>query len=343
MCMRSSRLRGGFLASVLLALGCAVALRAGEAAEPAERVHVVCTVGMVTDIVRHVAGEHAEVTGLLGPGVDPHLYKPTRTDIATLMQADAVFYNGLLLEGKMTDALIRVASAGKKVFAVTELLDEQYLLEPEEFEGHADPHVWMDPAAWIKAVEVVQAKMSEFDPANAGAYAAAAERYIAQLRELDAYAERVLGSVPEASRVLVTAHDAFNYFGRRYGFEVVGIQGISTESEAGVRDIERLVSLLVDRKIKAVFVETTVSDRNIRALIEGAKARGHTVAIGGSLFSDAMGAPGTYEGTYIGMIDHNVTAIARALGGEAPERGMHGKLGASMNTRAPAGEEDSSP
>lgn len=287
---------------------------------------IVTTVGMVTDIVREVAGDRASVVPLIGPGVDPHLYKPTRSDIERLLSADVVFYNGLLLEGKMTDSLVRAASAGKKVHAVTELLDETFLLEPEDFGGHADPHVWMDPAAWAKAVEAVRDKLAEFDPANASLYQQNAAAYLARLAELDAYAARVLASVPERQRVLVTAHDAFNYFGRRFGFEVVGIQGISTESEAGVRDVERLVTLLVERKIPGVFVESTVSERNINALVAGAKARGHQVVIGGKLFSDAMGDEGTYEGTYIGMIDHNVTLIARALGGEAPERGMQGKL-----------------
>jgi manganese/zinc/iron transport system substrate-binding protein len=287
---------------------------------------IVTTIGMVTDIVRNVAGERAVVIGLMGEGVDPHLYKPTRSDIQRLLRADVVFYNGLLLEGKLTDSLIRAATAGKRVFAVTELLDEQYLLEPDEFEGLHDPHVWMDPAAWSKAVEVVRDKLCAFDPPGAAQYRPNAERYIRQLRQLDAYAERVLKSVPKQQRVLVTAHDAFNYFGRRYGFKVVGIQGISTESEAGVQDIERLVDLLVERRIGAVFVESTVSQRNIHALVAGAKARGHTVNIGGRLFSDAMGAPGSYEGTYLGMMDHNVTMIARALGGEAPQRGLFGKL-----------------
>lgn len=287
---------------------------------------IVATVGMVADITRHVAGNRAEVTSLMGPGVDPHLYAPTRSDVQRLLDADAIFYNGLLLEGKMTDALIRAATAGRKVFAVTELIDEQYLLEPDDFEGHADPHVWMDPDAWARAVEVVRDKLTEFDPDGASDYQANAAAYLEQLDALDAYATRVLATVPESQRVLVTAHDAFNYFGRRFGFEVVGIQGISTESEAGVRDIERLVDLLVERRIPAVFVESTVSERNINALVEGARARGHTVAIGGSLFSDAMGDDGTYEGTYIGMIDHNVTTITRALGGDAPERGMDGQL-----------------
>ncbi len=286
----------------------------------------VATIGMIGDVVANVSGSSLKVTTLMGPGVDPHLYKATRSDIATLSKADIVFYNGLLLEGKMTDALIRVASAGKKVHAVTELLDPSYLLEPAEFQGHYDPHVWMDPTAWSKTVQVIQNKLAELDPKNASLYKNNATQYMQRLEELDAYSMKVLDSVPKTSRVLVTAHDAFNYFGRRYNFEVVGIQGISTESEAGVQDIERIVKLLVDRKIKAVFVESTVSQRNMQALIEGTAAKGHVVTIGGELFSDAMGKPGTYEGTYIGMIDHNVTTIARALGGTAPEAGLAGKL-----------------
>lgn len=288
---------------------------------------IVTTVGMVTDIVRAVAGDRAEVVGLMGSGVDPHLYKPTRSDVERLLSADVIFYNGLLLEGKMTDSLVRAATAGKKVFAVTELLDERYLLEPEGFHGLYDPHVWMDPAAWAKAVDVVRDKLIEYDPGGEAGYRERAAAYADQLTELDLYAVEVLASVPEPKRVLVTAHDAFNYFGQRFGFEVVGIQGLSTESEAGVRDIERLVDLLVEREIQAVFVESTVSERNINALIAGARARGHSVVIGGELYSDAMGDDGTYEGTYLGMIDRNVTAIARALGGEAPERGRLGRLG----------------
>jgi manganese/zinc/iron transport system substrate-binding protein len=298
----------------------------GDAAQRSGPYTIVATVGMVTDVVRNVAGDRAEVTGLMGSGVDPHLYKPTRSDVEHMLDADVIFYNGLLLEGKMTDSLIRAATSGKKVHAVTELLDEQYLLEPEEFEGLYDPHVWMDPSAWARTVDVVRDKLIEFDPAGEDEYRANAEAYVAQLAELDEYATRVLESVPEEQRVLVTAHDAFNYFGRRFGYEVVGIQGISTESEAGVQDIEALVDLLVDRNIKAVFVESTVSERNINALITGARARGHEVVIGGELFSDAMGDEGAYEGTYIGMIDHNVTTVARALGGDAPAGGMNGRL-----------------
>ncbi|MEM1212457.1 MAG: zinc ABC transporter substrate-binding protein [Planctomycetota bacterium] len=285
---------------------------------------IASTIGMVSDLVTQVAGDRATVNNIIGTGVDPHLYSPTRSDVSKLMEADVIFYNGLLLEGKMTDTLIRAGTAGKKVFAVTELLDSEFLLDDEE--GLNDPHVWMDPTAWAKAVEVIRDKLTEYDPAGAEVYTANAAAAIAKLTALDTYAETVLTSVPESSRVLITAHDAFNYFGQRFGYEVMGIQGLSTESEAGVRDIERMVSLLVKRDIKAVFVESTVSQDNIKALIEGAKAQGHTVTIGGELFSDAMGEPGTYEGTYVGMIDHNVTTIAKALGGKVPDGGMQHKL-----------------
>lgn len=287
---------------------------------------VVATTGMIADVVRNVAGEHAEVTQLMGEGVDPHLYKATRSDVTGMLRADLVFYNGLLLEGKLTDALVRVATSGRPVFAVSELVDESYLLEPAAFQGLYDPHLWMDPGAWARTVPVVQGKLAELDPDHADAYAANAEAYLRELDALDAYAEQVLGSVPADRRILVTAHDAFNYMGRRYGFEVMGIQGISTESEAGLKRIEELVDLLVEQEIPAVFVETTISERSVRALIAGAADRGHEVVIGGKLFSDAMGAPGTYEGTYLGMIDHNVTTIAAALGGEVPEKGLHGRL-----------------
>ncbi|MBL0926487.1 MAG: zinc ABC transporter substrate-binding protein [Phycisphaerales bacterium] len=310
--------------------------KTGPAAQPSVPYRAVATVGMVGDIVRRVAGDRAKVWVLMGSGVDPHLYKPTRADVSAMLEADIVFYNGLMLEGKMTDALVRVA-ATRPVHAVTELLEETDRLRPkEDASGHYDPHVWMDPVRWGRTVDVVRDRLSAFDPAGAAAYSANAERLSGEIRSLHEYAAGVLATVPERSRVLVTAHDAFNYLASRYGFEVLGIQGLSTESEAGVQDIERIVRVLVERAIPAVFVETTVADRNVRALIAGAKAKGQDVIIGGSLFSDAMGAPGTYEGTYIGMIDHNVTTIARALGGRAPERGMSGRL-ATPESTAPSG------
>jgi manganese/zinc/iron transport system substrate-binding protein len=287
---------------------------------------IVATVGMVGDIAAQVAGDHATVRTLMSAGVDPHLYAPSRNDIQRIMEADMVLYNGLLLEGKLTDALQRAAASGKRVHAVTDAIDTELLSKPDSGEEHADPHLWMDPQAWAYTIDFIRDRLTESDPGHKTQYEANAALLHTQFQALDAYAMQVLHTVPQEQRVLVTAHDAFGYFGRRYGYEVLGIQGLSTLSEAGVRDIERLVNLLVDRQIKAIFVESTVSDRNVQALIAGAQARGHTVSIGGTLFSDAMGPEGTYEGTYLGMMDHNITTIARALGGEAPARGMQGKL-----------------
>ena len=288
--------------------------------------NVVVTTAMIGDIVRHVAGDRADVHVLMGPGVDPHLYRPTRGDIESMLGADLVFYNGLNLEGKMGDAFVKAARGGRRVFAVTELIEESYLLSPEAFAGHDDPHVWMDPGGWRRATEVVVKALVEFDSAHAADFESRGKAYLQQLDDLDDYARQCISSIPQSQRVLVTAHDAFNYFARAYRIEVRGIQGISTESEAGLQQVEQLVSMLVSRRIPAVFTESSVSDKNVKALVEGASAKGHAVKIGGELFSDAMGAPGTYEGTYVGMIDHNVTVITRALRGSAPERGMSGKL-----------------
>ncbi|MBW2408259.1 MAG: zinc ABC transporter substrate-binding protein [Deltaproteobacteria bacterium] len=282
------------------------------------------TVGMIADIVKEVAGEKAEVTNIIGTGVDPHLFNPTRSDVAVLLKSNIVFYAGLLLEGQMTDILLKI-SRRRPVYAVTELLEDSYLIQ-DTSTNHSDPHVWMDVRGWMKAVEVVRAALSEFDPANAAGYKKNAAEYLAKLEQLDAYARQVIGSIPAAQKIMVTAHDAFRYMGRAYGIEVMGIQGLSTESEAGLKDINRIVDTLVERKIPAVFVESSVSDKNVKALLEGANSRGHQVKIGGELFSDAMGKKGSYEGTYIGMIDHNSTTIARALGGQAPAGGLNGKL-----------------
>jgi manganese/zinc/iron transport system substrate-binding protein len=286
---------------------------------------VVTSVGMVDDIVKNVAGDKVTTTTLMGAGVDPHLYKPTRDDVAAMMSADAIFYSGLMLEGKMSDILIKVGRS-KPVFAVTEIIDEKFLLQPEEMEGHADPHVWMDPSAWAKATEAVGKSISEFDPSNATLYQKNTAEYAAKCEELHAYGKKVLATIPESSRVLISSHDAFNYFGRAFGLKVMGVQGISTESEAGLQQINSLVDFIASNDVKAVFVESSVSPKNIEALIGGVKARGKDLKIGGELFSDAMGEAGTYEGTYLGMLDHNITLVARALGGEAPEKGLNGKL-----------------
>ena len=321
----------GILLPLLLAAMLPLAGCGGGEAEPPEDTRTypyraVATTGMVGDIVRNVAGDRAEVAVIMGPGVDPHLYTASRDDVARMGRADIIFYSGLLLEGKMTDALVRIAGR-KPVMAVTEALDESYLLEPEEYAGLYDPHLWMDPTAWSRCVNAVAERLAEFDPPNADLYRRNAEDYRRQLEELYDYGRQALGTIPEGSRVMITSHDAFNYFGRAFGIEVHGIQGLSTQSEAGLARINELVDMIVDRNIRAVFAETSVPQRSIESLVNGARARGHEVRIGGELFSDAMGTRSTYEGTYIGMIDHNITTVTRALGGEAPERGMQGKLG----------------
>ncbi|MCL4152523.1 UNVERIFIED_CONTAM: hypothetical protein GTU68_003307 [Idotea baltica] len=282
---------------------------------------------MIADVVRNVGGAHVSSESLIAPGVDPHLYKPTRKDIASVLRADVVFYNGLYLEGKMIDALNRAKASGRKIYAIGEQIDPTLLIKTDEFSGQVDPHLWMDPATWEKTIDFVRDRLSEELRSEAASIAENAENYRSQINLLDSYCEKILATIPEQKRILVTAHDAFNYFGRRYGFEVIGIQGLSTESEAGVKDIERIISTLVAQKISAVFIESTVSDKNIKALLEGAKAQGHHVVIGGSLFSDAMGAANTYEGTYIGMLDHNATTITIGLGGSAPKAGLNTRLG----------------
>ncbi len=282
---------------------------------------------MVGDVVAKVLGPLGEVESLMGPGLDPHLYKPTRSDILKLTKADAVFHNGLNLEGKMVDAFERLAARGGSVTAVAEAIDpSQRIADPESDGDAADPHLWMDPTLWAEAPAIVAEVLTSLLPEEAAGFAERAEAFAAEITALHAYGQEVLQSVPAERRVLVTAHDAFSYFARAYDFEVAAIQGISTESQASLRHIDELVTLLVEREIPAVFAESSVPTRNLQAIIAGAAARGQEVVLGPTLFSDAMGEPGTYEGTYLGMIDHNLTAIARTLGGEAPERGFAGQL-----------------
>ncbi|TVR86929.1 MAG: manganese transporter [Spirochaetaceae bacterium] len=288
-------------------------------------ISVVATTGMIADIAASVGGDRTNVHPLMGSDIDPHLYRPTRSDVARMQRADIIFYNGLMLEGRMGDTLVQMART-RPVFAVSEAVDESLLLEDDEYEEAFDPHLWMDVSLWMRAVDVVVNALSEFDPDGAAEYRANADAYLAQLEELDAYVHEIMASIPENRRILITAHDAFGYFGDAYGVEVLGVQGISTESEAGLEDVNRLVNYIVENDVRAVFAETTVPDRAMMAIIEGAAARGHRVELGGELYSDAMGAPGSYEGTYIGMIDHNATTVVRALGGTAPERGLHGRL-----------------
>lgn len=310
------------LTKCLLPLALAVILTACGPAQPAGspqgakksagKLRATATIGMIADVARVIGGDHAEVTALMGPGVDPHLYKASQGDLEKLANADVVLFNGLHLEGRMADVLVNLASRVRTV-QVTETIPQGLLREPPEFDGHYDPHVWFDVSLWRFAAERIRDVFGELDPANAAAYASRATAYLAELDKLHAYAKEQLATIPEAQRVLITAHDAFGYFGAAYGVEVMGIQGISTAGEYGLRDIERLVDILVARKIKAVFVESSVPTKSIEALIAGAKAKGHDVINGGELFSDAMGAEGTPEGTYLGMVRHNVDTIVKAL------------------------------
>lgn len=311
----------GLAAAVAVTVG----LWGGQARAEVSPIRVVATTGMIADAARQIGGDLVEVRALMGPGVDPHAYRQTRTDIVAMTQADLVLWHGLYLEAQM-EGFMRDLAKKRNVVAVAEALPKNMLLAHDDYADKFDPHVWMNPNLWARVVVGVRDALVSVRPEAKATFEANAAAHLKDLTELASYTTKILSSVPAESRVLLTAHDAFNYFGAAYGFEVLGIQGISTESEAGLNRIAELVDMLVLRRISAVFVESSVSDRNIRAMIEGAAARGHAVTIGGELFSDAMGEQGTYEGTYLGMIDHNATTIARALGGEAPVRGLRGRL-----------------
>jgi manganese/zinc/iron transport system substrate-binding protein len=273
-------------------------------------IQVVCTTGMVADLARNVGGKHVAVRALMGEGVDPHLYKASPADVRELNGADIIFYSGLHLEGKLAELLERM-SRRKPTVAVAERIAPEKLLTDEH--KARDPHVWFDVSLWSEAAGAVGEALAALDPPHAADYQAQQQAYQARLAQLDEEVRQQLARIPASRRVLVTAHDAFRYFGRAYGIEVRAIQGISTDSEASVRQVAELVDFLTTRQIKAVFVETSVSDQNIKALLEGCQARGHKVVIGGALFSDAMGKAGTPEGTYEGMIRHNVQTIVAAL------------------------------
>lgn len=273
---------------------------------------VVTTIGMITDIVKNVGGNRVEVIGLMGPGVDPHLYNPSAGDVQKLKSARLIFYNGLHLESKMGDVLAKM-SGDTKTVAVTDAVDRSLLLTPPEYEGQYDPHLWFDVTLWMEAVIKVRDALSEFDPDNRAMYRSNAERYLTKLTELHAYVKLQVQRVPPQQRVLVTAHDAFNYFGKGYGFEVHGLQGISTATEAGIADVQELATFIAERRIPAIFVESSVSSKSLEAVKAAVKSKGFNVEIGGELFSDAMGNAGTPEGTYIGMVRHNIDTIVKAL------------------------------
>ena len=276
------------------------------------KVQVTATTGMINDIVKNIGGDNVETIALMKSGVDPHLYKASQGDISKLEEADMIFYNGLHLEGKMIDIFEKMVNTKPTVAVAENIPEEELLLPDDDSDGH-DPHVWFDVSLWIQAAEAVEEELLAYDPDNEEAYKKNAEAYIGELKELDNYAKEQIASIPVQSRVLVTAHDAFGYFGKAYNIEVKGLQGISTASEYGSKDVSELRDYLVENEIKAVFVESSVPKKAIEAVIEGAKEKGHEIEIGGELFSDAMGKDGTEEGTYIGMIRHNVDTIVGAL------------------------------
>lgn len=313
--VRVMKLNGiGVLLAAFLIAGCAAPATIAPAGDLSSRkIRVTATVGMITDIVRNIGGERVDVIGLMGPGVDPHLYKPSTGDVFKLDGADIIFYGGLHLEGRMAELFEKMAENGKPAFAVTEEIDPAKLRRPPEFEGKYDPHVWFDVTLWQDAVRKVAKELANLDPASRSLYERNRDSYLAKLEELHNYTKAQIASIPEPSRVLITAHDAFGYFGAQYGLQVKGLQGTSTATEASARNVQELAKLIADRQIKAVFVESSVPRATIEAVQKAVQARGWDVKIGGELFSDAMGTAGTPEGTYIGMVRHNVDTIVKAL------------------------------
>lgn len=317
MCDRSYR-RAGW-GAWWLAFVVAVLLLSGGGACGGEPLRVVATTGMIADAAREIGGPRVRVEALMGEGVDPHLYKASPRDVRKMADAGLVLHNGLHLEGKMGEAIERMAGR-TRVVRVTESIDEGQLRRPPEFEGQYDPHVWFDVSLWGRVAERVRDALIEADGAGRAEYEQRAAAYTALLAALDGHVRETIATIPASQRLMVTAHDAFGYFGRAYGIEVRAIQGISTDSEASLRDVNALVEVLVSRRVPAVFIESSVPRKTIDALVEGCRSRGHEVRVGGELFSDAMGKSGTPEGTYVGMVVHNAEAIARALGGQPPVR-----------------------
>jgi manganese/zinc/iron transport system substrate-binding protein len=290
---------------------CAPAERPRDGVPEDGRLRVVATTSILADLAREVAGDRAEVVGLMGPGVDPHLYRASEGDVARMSRADVILYNGLGLEGRMGEVLSRL---GDRAYAAAEAVPPERRLRSEAYEGQSDPHVWMDASRWAEAARALADHLATRDPDHAEHYRARAEAYAEQLDRLAAYVRQRVEAIPEGQRVLVTAHDAFRYFGEAYGVEVRGLQGLSTATEAGTADVQDLAAFVAERRIPALFVETSVSPRAIEAVREAVRARGFEVRIGGDLYSDALGGTGSGAETYEGMLRHNADTIAAALG-----------------------------
>lgn len=298
---------------LLLAISAALAISCGgKASAPSGKLNVVCTVGMISDVVQTIAGDKALVLGLMGPGVDPHLYKVSHGDVEKLAAAEAIFYNGLHLEGKMADVLVQMARE-RAVIPVTKGIPDSLLREPPEFDGHYDPHVWMEPMLWAYCIGTIGEELTKLRPQYASEFKVRVDSLKTLCLQLTQDAQAKFAQIPKERRVLITAHDAFGYFGRAFEVEVHGLQGISTATEYGVADVTNLVDLISARGVKAVFVESSVPTKPLEAVIAGCKARGHDVKIGGTLYSDAMGGPGSNADSYLGMIRHNINTIYEAL------------------------------
>ncbi len=277
------------------------------------KLNIVTTTSMITDLVKNIGGDAINIQGLMGSGVDPHLYKASEGDVSKLVNADIIFYNGLHLEGKLVEVFEKMGSATKTPIALADQLDKNTLIGSDYFASNYDPHVWFDINYFKQFAEKVTTVLTEKDPENASKFKENESQYVAKLEELQNEIKQSIETLPKEKRVLVTAHDAFNYFGKAYGFEVVGLQGLSTATEAGVQDVQKLAAFIIEKQIKAVFVESSVPKRTIEALQAAVKSKGHDTEIGGTLYSDALGNAGTIEGTYIGMFKYNVNTIVNAL------------------------------
>lgn len=302
------------LAVVVVAVGCVQESgRASRGDIAGRQLHVTATVNFITDLAGRVGGDRVLTTGLMGAGVDPHLYKASAGDVDALRDADIIFYGGLDLEGRMGD-LLDALGRSQETVAVSGGMPESRLRTPTEFSGHHDPHVWFSVPLWEDAVRTTAAAYAALDPEHAAGYRERATAYLTELRALDGWIRAQVAEIPERSRVLVTSHDAFGYFGDEYGFEVVAIQGTSTATEATTDDIERVAEIIADRGIRSVFIEASVPRQTIDAVLAAARRRGQDSRVGGRLFTDAAGDAGTPEGTYVGMLRHNVQVIRAGLG-----------------------------
>ncbi|MGB5980868.1 MAG: zinc ABC transporter substrate-binding protein [Nonlabens sp.] len=301
-----------FFLTVILLVGCGNKDSKTEKTD-GEKLKIVCTTTMISDMVAELGGDAIQLEGLMGSGVDPHLYKASEGDVTKLYEADIIFYNGLHLEGKLVEVFEQMESRGKKTVALSDAIDKNTLIGSEYFASSYDPHVWFNTDYWEQMALLAANTLKAKDPSNKDLYEKNLNSYLIKISLLEDRLEDMIDLLAPEKRILVTAHDAFNYFGRKYGFEVVGLQGLSTATEAGVQDVQRLTQFIIERDVKAIFIESSVPKRTVEALQAAVQAQDHKVEIGGELYSDALGSKGTLEGTYTGMYEHNVKTIVKAL------------------------------